>query len=159
MNLKKVSVFLLVIVFGITALFAQTPQQAPQQMQQQQPTEVSENEIEQFALAFREIQVINQQVQQEMIDVVQEEGVDVQRFNEYLTAQQDPAQKINASEEELEQFTSAYQEIEEIQKDATQQMEQAITDNELSVERYQEIAMSIQANPELLQKLQQHFEE
>lgn len=155
MYLRKLFGILLVSVIGLTGAFAQVPQQMPQQ----QPTEVSDNEIAQFALAFRDIQVIDQQVQQDMVNAVQEEGVDVQRFNEYLTAQQDPEQEMSASEDELEKFASAYQAIEEIQGEAEKEMQKAIADNNLSVERYQEIAMSIQSNPELLQKLQGHFEQ
>ena len=155
MKFKKILIMLVVFTTGLTGAFAQLPQQLPEQM----PTEVSDNELEQFAHAFREIQVIDHQVQMEMINTVQEEGIDVDRFNQFLSAQQNPAQAFDATEEELSQFATAYQEIEEIQQKAIKQMEQAIVDNELTTERYQQIAMSIQANPELLQKLQDHFEE
>jgi predicted ribosome quality control (RQC) complex YloA/Tae2 family protein len=146
---------LFVITIGISGAFAQMPQQMPEQ----QSSDVSENELEQFAQAFKEIQVIDYQVQMEMLNTVQEEGIDVDRFNEFLAAQQNPAQPFNASEEELQQFISAYQEIEEIQQQALQQMQNSIEEHELTLERYQEIAMTIQANPELLEKLQEHFEE
>jgi hypothetical protein len=155
MKLNKLLAILVVFAIGMTGAYAQLPDQLPEA----QPTEVSENELEQFAQAFREIQVIDHQVQMEMLNTVQEEGIDVDRFNEFLSAQQDPAQQFDASEEELSRFATAYQEIGEIQEQALQQMQKVITENELSLERYQEIAMTIQANPELLQKLQEHFEE
>jgi len=155
MKFNKLLAILVVIAIGMTSAYAQLPEQLPEA----QPTEVSDNELEHFAQAFREIQVIDQQVQMEMLSTVQEDGIDVDRFNEFLTAQQDPAQEFDASEEELSRFADAYQEIEKIQEKALQQMETAIQESELTMERYQEIAMTIQANPELLQKLQEHFEE
>jgi predicted ribosome quality control (RQC) complex YloA/Tae2 family protein len=155
MKLNRLLAILVVFAIGMTGAYAQLPDQVPGP----QPTDVSENELEQFALAFREIQVIDQQVQMEMLSTVQEDGIDVDRFNEFLTAQQDPVQEFDASEEELSRFAAAYQEIEKIQEKALQQMEEAIQESELTMERYQEIAMTIQANPELLQKLQEHFEE
>jgi hypothetical protein len=155
MKLNTLFSILIVFAIGMTGAYAQLPEQLPEDS----PAEVSDNELDFFAQAFREIQVIDQQVQMEMLSTVQEEGIDVDRFNEFLTAQQDPAQEFDASEEELNKFAAAYQEIEEIQEKALQQMEKAITENELTLERYQEIAMTIQANPELLQKLQTHFEE
>ncbi len=155
MKLNKLLAILVVFAIGMTGAYAQLPDQLPGP----QATDVSENELDQFAQAFREIQVIDQQVQMEMLSTVQEDGIDVDRFNEFLTAQQDPAQQFDASEEELSRFAAAYQEIEKIQEKALQQMEEAITESQLTLERYQEIAMTIQANPELLQKLQEHFEE
>ena len=155
MKLNKLLAILVVFAIGMTGAYAQLPDLLPGP----QAKDVSENELDQFAQAFREIQVIDQQVQMEMLSTVQEDGIDVDRFNEFLTAQQDPAQQFDASEEELSRFAAAYQEIEKIQEKALQQMEEAITESQLTLERYQEIAMTIQANPELLQKLQEHFEE
>jgi Glu-tRNA(Gln) amidotransferase subunit E-like FAD-binding protein len=155
MKINRLLAILVVFAIGMSGAYAQLPDQLPGP----QATDVSENELEQFAQAFREIQVIDHQVQMEMLSTVQEEGIDVDRFNEFLTAQQNPAQQFDASEEELTRFAAAYQEIEEIQEQALQQMQKAITENALTLERYQEIAMTIQANPELLQKLQEQFEE
>lgn len=154
MNLKKLFSVLFILTIAVSGAFAQVPQQMPQQ----QPTEVSDNEMEKFATAFREVQVIDKKVQQDMTTAVQEEGVDIERFNEYVAAQQTPGQEMEASEEEMEQFSEAYQQIEGIQMEAQKEMEKAIRESDLTVPRYQEIAMAIQGNQELMQKLQQHME-
>src|SRR5690606_9905944 len=114
MKLNRLFAILVVFAIGMTGAYAQLPDQLPGP----QATDVSENELEHFAQAFREIQVIDQQVQMEMLSTVQEDGIDVDRFNEFLTAQQDPAQQFDASEEELTRFAAAYQEIEGIQEQA-----------------------------------------
>jgi hypothetical protein len=155
MKLNKLVAILFVFAIGMTSAYAQFPDHLPGA----QSAEVSDNELEQFAQAFKEIQVIDHQVQMEMLNTVHEEGIDVDRFNEYLSAQHDPAQPFSATEEELQKFSETYQEIEEIQMKAQQEIYDAIVENDLTLERYREIAMIIQDDPELIQKLQQHFEE
>lgn len=153
---KKLVGLILVFSFGVASVFAQVPQQMPQQGQ---TTEVSDSELEKFALAFTKIQSIDQQIQQKMVSAVQEEGVDVQRFNEMLNAQQDPDKELDATEEELKNFAAANKAIEEIQGTAQQDMQQVISDSELTVQRYQEIMAALRNDSELQQKLQQIIEE
>lgn len=133
--------------------------QVPQQMQQQPVTEVSDDEMEQFALAFVEIQNIEQKVQPEMVQAVEEEGIEVQRFNEIMNAQQDPNQELNASEDELKKFAAANREIEEIQSRAQREMMGKISEAGLTVERYQEIMVAVRNNPELQLKLQNSLQD
>src|SRR5690606_37546537 len=124
-----------------------------------QPSQISDNEITQFSRAFRDIQVIDQNVQQDMANKVQEEGIDVERFNNYLAAQQDSSLELDATEEEIEKFGSVYENIETLHQEAEKEMHQKIADNDLTIERFQEIAMLIQSNPELLEKLQEHYDQ
>jgi len=83
----------------------------------------------------------------------------LQKFNEIINAEQNSDQKTDATEEELKQFSAAYKAVEQIQNEAQQDMQKIITNNNLTIIRYQEILMAIQNNPELQQKLQQLFEE
>ena len=83
----------------------------------------------------------------------------MQKFNEIINAEQNSDQKTDATEEELKQFSAAYKAVEQIQNEAQQDMQKIITNNNLTIIRYQEILMAIQNNPELQQKLQQLFEE
>lgn len=142
-----------VLFFGITGIFAQLPQQPSQ------PAEVSDSELVQFTSAYTKIQSIDQQLQQKMVSAIDKEGIEIQKFNEILNAQQDENQEVDATKEELESFSSAYQAIEQIQNQAQKDMQKIIADNKLSVARYQEIMMAIQSNPELAQKLQKMLQE
>lgn len=151
--LKKMYVIVVFFVLGITSIFAQIPQQPAQ------PIDVSDAEIVQFASAFTKIQSIDQHVQQKMLAALQDEGIEVQKFNEILNAQQDTNQEVTASEDELEKFAAAHKSIEQIQNQAQQDMQKVIIDNKLTVPRYQEIMMAIQSDPELQQKLQKLTEE
>ncbi len=151
---KKLAGFLLTLtMMGGTAAFAQTPQ-LPQQQQQQQKVEVTDAELSKFAAAFQGIRVIGQQSQQEMMQVVQEEGMNVERFNEIHQASLDPQVEVEATTEEKAQHKSIISELEVMQASMQKQMEKVITEAGLSLERYEQIAMGLQADRELQQRLQ-----
>lgn len=151
--LKKTYLIIAFFFIGINGIIAQLPQQSAQ------PAEITDAEMNNFATAFVEIQTIDEQLQQKMISAVQNEGLEVQRFNEILNAQQDPDQETDASEDELEKFASASQSVELIQNEGQEDMQKAITDNNLTVNRYQEIMTVMQSDPELQQRLQELIEE
>lgn len=148
-----------IFIFG-TTLFAQPPQQMPlQQMPQQQTSDVSDEEVEQFANSFQKVQQVNQQSQQKMVGAVEEEGLDVQRFNEIQQAQQDPNQDAAASEKEMETFDAAMRQLQVIQNQAQQEMQEKIIEEGLTIERYQEIISMVQSDVSLQQRLQEQMEE
>lgn len=151
--LKKLYSVILVFSLSLTAAFAQMPQQV------EPAADVSDNEMEQFAAAFQGIQQIDQELQPELVKAVQEEGIEVQRFNEIMNAQQDPNQEMDADEAELQKFASASREIEEIQTRAQKEMEEVVTKSGLGLERYQAIMAALQSDAELQQRLQQMMQE
>ncbi|MEX0966057.1 MAG: DUF4168 domain-containing protein [Bacteroidia bacterium] len=146
--MKKITSLLMIILFGATAGFAQTETQK----------EVSEKEIEQFAAAFQEVQSVNQEAQQKMVGAVEEQGFDVQRYNEIQQAQQNPEAEIELTPEENKNYEAVVQELGTIQTEAQKKMEEKIEEHGLSIERYQEIASQMQRDPELQKKLQEHMQ-
>ncbi len=149
LKMKKITSLLLFTLIGVMTAFAQSEQQK----------EVSGEELKQFASAFQQVQTVNQQAQQKMVSTVEEEGLEVQRYNEIQQAQQDPNQEDNATDEELKQYEAATQELEKIQAQAQQEMQGKIIEEGLTVNRYQEIAAIVQSNPELQQKLQEYLQD
>ncbi len=165
---KRISILSVtgIFIFG-TTLFAQPPQQQqpptqqqPQQMPpQQQASEVSDQEVKQFANSFKEVQQVNQKSQEKMVGAVEEEGLDVQRFNEIQQAQQDPNQDAGASEKEMATFDSAIRQLQVIQNEAQQEMQEKIIEEGLTIERYQEIISMVQSDINLQKRLEEHMEE
>ncbi|MGM0620653.1 MAG: DUF4168 domain-containing protein [Bacteroidota bacterium] len=154
---KKLYSLILVFTMAASVAIAQVPQQMPQQ--QQQEIDVSDGEINQFASVFVELQTMNEGVQQEMMSAVEEEGIEVERFNQIMQAQQDPNQDVDANEEELQNFAKASQAVEQIQAKVQKEMEKVITENDLTVERYQQIMMAVRSDAELQQRLQQKIQQ
>ncbi len=123
----------------------------------QQPstaTEVSDKELKQFALAVQQVEIIKQEVQQEMLNTIEEKGLDLQRFNEIQKAQQNPLQDIDATSEELGKYESASGELLKMQGQAQQKMQEKIIEVGLPLSRYEEIAMALQSDTGLQEKFQ-----
>ena len=154
LRLKKMatSVFFTAVLGTVTAV-AQTPQQmAPQQ--QQQKVDVNDEELTKFANAYQGITVINQQAQQKMVKTVEDSGFDVKRFNEIHQASLDPNKEIEVSSEEKARHKEVVSEIEGMQGEFQKDMENVIEEQGLSVERYEQLAMALQQDTELQQRLQ-----
>jgi len=172
MNLKYVGIIALAVSFtwgcgnkkGNTdneSASSQQQEQAPQTQQdlnqfqpQQQGGEISDEELQKFVSASQQLQVINQEAQQSMIKIVEDEGLDPQRFNEIMQAQQNPNQEANATGEELKQAEAATKGLQKIQTQAMQQMQEKISDSGLTEQKFQEISMMLQNDPELQQRFQ-----
>ena len=126
--------------------------QMPQQQQQQQ-IEVSDEEMATFARIFQSIRMENNKFQQEMMVVMEEEGMEVQRFNQIHEATLNPEAEVDATEEEKQKHQRIIGKIEERQVAIQQEMEKLISDEGMTVERYQQIAMHLPGDPALQDKL------
>ncbi len=152
---KGITGILFLFLTMTTNIFAQT---TPVQQSQVQQTEVSDAELERFAQAFQRIRMINQEAQQQMSQVVQDEGMDIQRFNEIHRATMDPAVDVETSAEEQEQYSDIASEIQNMQGSFQSRMEEVITEQDLTIQRYEQIATQLQTDPELQERLKAVFE-
>lgn len=143
----KIKILFSVILFSSMTVFAQ-----------ENETDVSDTELEQFANAYEKVQEVSQASQNEMIEMVQAKGLDIDRYNKIMNAQQDPSQEVNVSDEELEKVKVINEELKKIEEKSNKKIEKTISDNSLTVERYQQILASIQQNPDLQMKLQQFLQ-
>ncbi|MFO7939767.1 MAG: DUF4168 domain-containing protein [Bacteroidales bacterium] len=144
---KATSIVLFFLFAGFSAL-----------AQQPQPVDASKAEIKQFAQAFMDVQTINNQSQQEMIQAIQKEGMEVPRFNEIQQASQDPNMEADASEEEMNTFEKISSALASIQEKVQIQMEEKIVESGLTIKRYQKIAMSLQNDQDLQERVQQELQ-
>ncbi len=153
---KKIASFLFIFaVVASASVFAQTPQQMPPQQQGQEvDVDVSDDELSKFANAYQGITVVNQEAQQKMVKVVEDNGFDIQRFNEIHQASLDPNQEVEVSEEEEAKHKEVVDEIEGMQGEFQKDMEDIIEKEGLEIERYEELAMALQSSQELQQRLQ-----
>lgn len=142
--LKMAFVLLMAASTGIMAQEQAVPQQeAPQ-------VEVGDEELAKFAKAFQGIQVVNQEAQKEMIQIVENEQFEIKRFNEIHKATLDPNAKVeDITPEEKENYSKVVKEIESLQPKFQQKMEEAITAQDLTVERYEKLAMALQSDVSL----------
>lgn len=151
----KAIFFSFTFVFFIAfAAFAQDPVQ--EQGQAQEAQNFTDEELEQFVVVYQKATEIQQENEAKMIQAIEEEDLEMERFNEILMAQQNQqnAEEINASAEELASFNSAAEKIMQVQQEAQTEITQLIED-ELGSEKYQQIVISYQQNPEVQERVNQ----
>lgn len=152
MQFFKRSLLAMVTLLATTAAVAQQPGQL--NMNDERP-EISDTELAQFVEIMPSVNAIQMQYQQEMVTAVQDNEIEVQRFNELARAQQDPNLTVEANEMEMKAFNSAMAAVQAIQQNLNQDVEAAIAESELSMSRFQEIAMAVNSDQSLQQKVQQ----
>lgn len=169
----------LVIALSFIACQSDSSMDQAQQQQQQQPqdpmaeqtqpefgegqaTEVdlSDEELEQFVEAIVSAQELQMESQEEMMEIVEGEGISVEMYNQITQAQQmgQTEEEIDASAEDMENYNNALQKIMEVEERMEPQMVAAIEETGMSMERYQEINMAVQQDPALQQRIQQELQ-
>ncbi|MEM6520203.1 MAG: DUF4168 domain-containing protein [Cyanobacteria bacterium P01_D01_bin.71] len=149
-------------------VLAQEPAQAPQTEADQtpeseaitSPTEVSEEQIDQFANAYQALQTIQEDSQAEIVQVIEAEGLTVNEFDAIAQGQQDPAATpAEVSPEQVEQFSAASEQVDEIRTIARTEMEAAIQAEGLSVQEFEQILAMAGQDPALQQEINQRLAE
>lgn len=155
---KKMAAFCFAFAAFTVSANAQT-EQLPTQQNQTQQVEVSDAELERFAQAFQRMRMLNQQAQQQMAQIVEEEGMEIQRFNEIHQATVDPEVEVDVTEQELEQYRDISTEIQGMQENFQGQLEEIVESQDLTLERYEQIATQLQRDPELQERLRAVFQD
>ncbi|WP_313112560.1 DUF4168 domain-containing protein [Aequorivita sediminis] len=140
-SVKLKSVFLFVMMLGTFGLFAQDNQ-------------VSEAELTKFANAYIELQVQNQTAQQKMVQIIEAEGMDVQRFSAIQQASMNPEVKVEATEEELKMHQNAIEKMQKLQPELEKEASQKIIATGLTMERFEALAGLIQNDKTLQQRVE-----
>ena len=139
----------LLLIGAAPVLFAQSGEGAQQ-------VDVSQDELEQFAAALESVQSIQQEMVEETQGAVADSSLEQSRFQELYRAENGgPSPSNAASEAEEEEFATVMEQITEIQKGANEEMIQAVQDEGLEVQRFNQIAQAIQRNQELQQRFQE----
>lgn len=148
---------LLLLTFSTPALAENSISiaQAPQAPETEAATDISDQELEQFASAVQKVETIQMESRNEVGQTIEDEGLTPQQFRDILEAQRDPEMENEASEEELEQFESATEQLVQIQREAQVNMKEAVEATGLEVERFQAIFAAVREQPELRQQVQQ----
>ncbi len=147
---------LVLVTTGLT--FAQVQQQMPDVPS---PDEISDEELELFLQASDAIHPIQQQAQQEIQEVIQDEGMEPERWQQIMMAQQNPqlAGQVEITAEEEEAMERMQPKIMEIEIEATEEIQDEIVNQGIEVERYQAIFMSLQQHPELMERIEELMED
>lgn len=139
--LKLKALFLFVAFLGSASLFAQE-------------NKVTDDELNKFADAYINIQMQNQEAQQEMVRIIQNEGLKLERFSAIEESMQNPNQKPDATEAEMKMHSDATAKIEKMQPALEKKAIEGIESKGLTFTRFQELATVIQQDQTMQQRLQ-----
>lgn len=148
------SIFLAIAIIGSVTLSAQNDGNIQGQMQQTKAKDVSQKELKQFADAYQDVQMENQKINQEMMKVIEDGGLEVDRFKELQQANSNPDEKTDATKEELKKQEKIVAKIQEMTPQLQKRMEGVIGKSGLDMEKYKAIAAAVQQDQDLQQKLQ-----
>jgi len=143
----------------------QAPQEQEGQMQDQlqqgeepaMEVDVSDEELQEFVEVSTVAQEIQMGAQNEMVAIVEEEGLDVETYNLIAEARfnEQSDEDLNVSQEDIEKFESASEAVSELEQKLDEEMTEAIEAEGMDMERFMELNMALQQDPELQQRVQE----
>ncbi|MEO8774216.1 MAG: DUF4168 domain-containing protein [Gelidibacter sp.] len=119
-----------------------------------QEQNISDNELGQFADAYIKVQMQNQAAQQEMMTIIEDEGLKVERFSEIQEAALDPKKDVDATADEIKKHSKAIAKMEEIQPALEKKAVAEIESAGITIDRYKSLATAIQGEKALQERLQ-----
>lgn len=151
-KLKNTFPFFLICFFLSVAASAQ---QAPSPLQQQEVnTDFDDTELKKFANAAGKVVVIQQETEKKMIKAIEEEDLDLNKFNEIMTAQQNQqTENLEATPEELQKFDKASAQLMKIQTDVQSEMVEVIQEEGLEPQQYEQILLAYQSDQNVKAKI------
>ncbi len=125
----------------------------------QEQVEVTDAELNKIAAAFQDIQKVNMEAQQKVMETVKDNGFEVDRFNEMYQASASPEKSVDATDDEKQRFGKLMSDLQQMQVGFTEQIEEIISNEGMTIERYQAIAMALQTDSELQGRLKTKLEQ
>lgn len=125
-------------------------------MEMLNPDSVSQQELRTIAQITDSIEVISQNVQQKIKNLVEQEGMDYERFQKIMMSQQNQqmAQKVEMTPEEEKTIQKLQPKIMSLTQDVQMQSMQIVQNSGMSMQRFQQIFRTIQMSPELAKRFQ-----
>lgn len=155
--MRFLSTFLTLSLFvGGIALQAQVA--SPAQPKLLSSEEVSDQQVNQFVDALQYVQQVQQESQPKMLKAIQDEGLEPQQFIQAAQATQQ-GKETGLNEADEKKFQSVQKKVEEIQVEANSQIESKIKDENMTLERFNQIYLSYQQSPELKQRIEAQLQE
>jgi hypothetical protein len=151
-KLSKNSIFS--VLFSICFSFAAMAQQLPSGPQQQVNDSFSDEEYEKFVDINVKLIPMQMEIEDKMVAIVEDTGLEVNRFQELMQAQQQ-GNIMDASEDpqEIAKFNEAGQEVMKVQQESQEKLQKHITDNDMDLQKFQEMSIAYQQSPKVKEKV------
>ena len=132
---KRIFATTIMSMFAIV-VFAQQQMPMPQQ-QQEVSTDYSDEEIETFVEANLEVTKVQQENEKKAMGIIEENDLDLDRFNEIAAIQQGQSDE-DVNPEEMEAFNAAAQKIIANNQKTQAKMQKKLKEHGMSEQKYQQ---------------------
>lgn len=151
---------LFTILLFSTVSLAQMPGQQPAPPVPATSADVSDEEVGKFAVIAVAFDAIQADIDRQILQAVNEAGMPTERFTAIMQAQQNPmaAAELNITEEEMALLNGIGPQVQMIQMGAQELVLAAIEDEDMTVERFQQIAAGSQADEVLAERINTEVE-
>lgn len=123
-------------------------------------SDYTDAELKQFVGAVSKVMILQEEGQLRMITTIQENELSLERFNEMITeAQEIGPDNINGSDKEMTAFNKSLSDIQVLQMQLQEQMLEAIAQEGLDIDKYQQIMEAYDADPVVKEKIDSYFAE
>lgn len=146
------------LVVGSLSAQADTLEFTPHTPTQETPQiQVSPEELQKFVNSVKQLQLTYHQFQTSMVQAVEEEGLTQERFTEIYLAQQNSAAQpeTEITQKEKQDFEKAFAKVEQIQLENQSQMKQIVEQEDLEVQRFNQIFAATLQDSTLQQQVRQ----
>ncbi|WP_029035013.1 DUF4168 domain-containing protein [Salinimicrobium terrae] len=150
-TLLTCTTFLFLINLNVSSAVVTEYKSAQQQPVEQQ--EITNAQLEKFASAIFQLRQIDENARTEMGELIQEQGMELQRFNQIYEAKRNPAAELNLSEQVEQQYEKIIDKLEGLQQNYLEKKQNAITQAGLDMDIFKVIADRVQADPEFRERL------
>ncbi len=136
-----------------TALEEQDPQQEamPRQPEAVDSSDITDEELDQFAGAMEAIQPITNQAQAQMAETIDDSDISMERYQEVAMAQQQ-GREVDLNPEEQQQLQEIEDQMQALQAEIQEEQIKGIEETGMTVQRFQQISAALQQDPELQQR-------
>ncbi|NEO26429.1 MAG: DUF4168 domain-containing protein [Kamptonema sp. SIO4C4] len=136
------------------------PNQTALAAEVKQAENISSEELEQFADAWINVVSIERETRQEIVEIVQDEGFDPQRFGDIAQSYQEdsePTPPLTAEEES--NFEQAAQRIQTLRQETRNEMQQAVRSEGLEPQRFSELLTAVREDEALQEEVKGMIQE
>ncbi|MEX1213334.1 MAG: DUF4168 domain-containing protein [Balneolaceae bacterium] len=158
---SKLFVLLLVVGLAPVRLSAQESGQMQNPEPISSPEEVSDEELQRFAISSDRIGDVQQTAREEIIAAVEESGLGMERFSELAASFNDPSMTLEneITQEEEAILNQLEPQMVKIELDAREQVFVQLAQEGLDVGRYQQIFHALQNFPSLQDRMNRVVEQ
>lgn len=137
----------------------QGQQQKPQLKKQQSidPSDISDEDLEQFAKAMDAARKVQSEAQADMKKIVEDEGMTFKRFQQLMMSKKSKKlkQKMNITDEEKSKMKNLQPKMQKAQQAAQKEIMKTIKESGISMERFKKISRALRQNKELMKRFKE----